>query len=75
MNTGGSTQVLKSATNLKKLNSSIALAVPNTLTQTSTANYSEAKMASTRAVSRALTAYKSNEDTATLAGQGANMQK
>lgn len=62
------------ATNLKKLNSSIALAVPNTLTQTSTANYSEAKMgAITGAVSRALTGNMGNEDTATLAGQGARL--
>ncbi len=62
------------ARNLKKLNSSIALAVPQTMTSTSAANYTETKLgAIAGAIGRVATSNTGGEDGATLAGQTARL--
>jgi hypothetical protein len=62
------------AKNLKKLNQSIALAVPNALTATSTANYTEAKMGPIAgALARMGSGNMQGESTKELAGQAARL--
>jgi len=62
------------AKNLKKLNQSIALAVPNAFTATSTANYTEAKMgAIAGALARLGSGNMQGESTSDMAGQTARL--
>ena len=62
------------ARNLKKLNSQIALAVPNTLVATSTANYTEAKMGAVAGLlSRMGSGNMGNESIAEMGGQAARL--
>ena len=62
------------ARNLKKLNSSIALAVPQTMTSTSTANYSEAKLgAIVGAIGRAASGNMGSDGLENMAGQYARL--
>jgi len=62
------------AQNLKKLNASIALAVPNTFTATSSANYTEAKLGAVAGLlSRIGAGEQGNQDIANLGGQAARL--
>ena len=62
------------AQNLKKLNSSIALAVPNSMTMNSTANYTEAKMGPlVGLLARTAAGDNANADLANLGGQAARL--
>lgn len=62
------------ASNLKKLNASIALAVPQTFTASSTANYTEAKMGAVAGlIARAGAGEMSNQSMAQLGGQAARL--
>ena len=66
--------VFAGAKNLKKLNQSIALAVPNAFTATSTANYTEAKMgAIAGALARLGSGNMQGESTMDMAGQAARL--
>ena len=62
------------AQNLKKLNASIALAVPNTFTATSSANYTEAKLGAVAGLlSRIGSGEQGQKDIANLGGQAARL--
>lgn len=62
------------AKNLKKLNSSIALAVPNTMSYASSAQYTEAKMGSlVGLIARSAAGDNANADLANLGGQAARL--
>tara|TARA_Y100000004_G_scaffold126691_1_gene142624 strand:- start:1224 stop:2282 length:1059 start_codon:yes stop_codon:yes gene_type:complete len=62
------------AQNLKKLNASIALAVPNTFTATSSANYTEAKLGAVAGLlSRIGAGEQGQKDIANLGGQAARL--